>query len=241
VTASGAAPGAAPGLRVDVAVPREAFDVVAAFDLPPGRVLGVVGPNGAGKSSLLAAIAGLVDARGTIALDGRDLAALPAERRGVGVVFQDLLLFPHLSVRDNVAFPQRVRLGGWRAARAAAEPWLARLDLTALADRHPGALSGGQAQRVALARALAAEPAVLLLDEPMAALDVEIRDDVRADLARHLRAFGGPAIVVSHDRADAEVLADELLVVEGGRVVQRGTLAELAAAPASPWVARFAR
>ena len=227
-------------LRVSVTVPREAFDVVAAFEVPAGRVLGIVGPNGAGKSSILAAIAGLAEARGTVTSGDRDLAALPAERRGVGVVFQDFLLFPHLTVRDNVAFAQRVRLGGWVAARRAAEPWLARLDLTALADRHPGALSGGQAQRVALARALASEPTVLLLDEPMAALDVEVRDEVRADLARHLREFGGPAIVVSHDRSDAAVLADELLVVEAGRVVQRGTLAELAAAPATPWVARFA-
>lgn len=228
-------------LEADVVVPRAAFDVVARLEAPAGRVLGIVGPNGAGKSSILAAVAGLVAARGSIRLGDRELLELPAERRGVGVVFQDLLLFPHLTVRDNVAFAQRVRLGGWRAARAAAEPWLARLDLTALADRHPGALSGGQAQRVALARALASEPEVLLLDEPMAALDVEIRDDVRADLARHLRGFGGPAVVVTHDRADAAELADDLLVVEAGRIVQRGTLAELAAAPATSWVARFAR
>ena len=228
------------GLAVDVVIPRAAFDVVAAFELPAGRVLGIVGPNGAGKSSTLAAVAGLVAAQGSVRLGDRELLETPAERRGVGVVFQDLLLFPHLSVRDNVAFAQRVRLGGWRPARAAAQPWLDRLDLTALADRHPSALSGGQAQRVALARALASEPDVLLLDEPMAALDVEVRDEVRADLARHLREFGGPAIVVSHDRSDAEVLADELLVVEQGRIVQRGTLAELAAAPATPWIARFA-
>lgn len=227
-------------LRVELTVPRSAFDVIAAFEVPAGRVLGIVGPNGAGKSSILAGIAGLVEARGNVLLGDRDLAALPAEQRGVGVVFQDLLLFPHLDVRDNVAFPQRVRLGGRRAAREAVEPWLARLDLAALADRHPGSLSGGQAQRVALARALAAEPDVLLLDEPMAALDVEVRDEVRADLARHLRDFGGPAIVVTHDREDAAALADEVLAVERGRVVQRGTLAELAADPATAWVARFA-
>jgi molybdate transport system ATP-binding protein len=227
-------------LAVAVTVPREAFDVVGEFEVPAGRVLGIVGPNGAGKSSILSAVAGLAEARGSVRLGERDLAALPAERRGVGVVFQDFLLFPHLSVRDNVAFAQRVRLGGWREARAAAEPWLERLDLVALADRHPGALSGGQAQRVALARALASEPDVLLLDEPMASLDVEVRDEVRADLARHLRDFGGPAIVVSHDREDAAALADDVLVVERGRVVQRGTLAELAREPATPWIARFA-
>ena len=227
-------------LRIDLTVPREAFDVVAEFDVPAGRVLGLVGPNGAGKSSILAGVVGSADARGSVRLGDRDLAALPAERRGVGVVFQDFLLFPHLTVRDNVAFARRVRLGGWRAAREAAQPWLERFDLVALADRHPEALSGGQAQRVALARALASQPDVLLLDEPMGSLDVEVRDEVRADLTRHLRDFGGPAIVVSHDREDAAQLADDLLVVERGRVVQRGTLAELATAPATPWVARFA-
>ncbi len=227
-------------LAVDVTVEREAFDVRAAFDVEGGRVLGIVGPNGAGKSSILAAIAGLVDATGTIRLGDTDLLALPAERRGIGLVFQDFLLFPHLTVRDNVAFAARVRDGGRKAARVTADPWLTRFDLTELAERHPVALSGGQAQRVALARALAAEPAVLLLDEPMASLDVEIRDDVRADLARHLREFGGPAIVVTHDRDDAAALADEVLVLERGRVVQRGTLPELAAAPATGWVARFA-
>lgn len=233
-------PGRAATLAADIVIPRPAFDVAARLEAPAGRVLGIVGPNGAGKSSILAAVAGLAQARGSVRLEGRELLDVPAERRGVGLVFQELLLFPHLTVRDNVAFAQRVRLGGWAAARRAAEPWLARLDLTALADRHPGALSGGQAQRVALARALAAEPRVLLLDEPMAALDVEVRDEVRADLARHLRAFGGPAIVVTHDRADAAQLADDLVVIETGRVVQRGTLAELAAAPVTPWVARFA-
>jgi molybdate transport system ATP-binding protein len=227
-------------LAVDLTVPREAFDVRAAFEVPAGRVLGIVGPNGAGKSSILAGLAGLVDAAGTIRLGARDLGDLPAERRGVGLVFQDFLLFPHLTVADNVAFAARTS-GSWRVARAKTEPWLTRFDLTELAQRHPNALSGGQSQRVALARALAADPAVLLLDEPMASLDVEIRDAVRADLARHLREFGGPAIVVTHDREDAAALCDEVLVLERGRVVQRGTLAELAAAPATPWVARFAR
>jgi molybdate transport system ATP-binding protein len=228
-------------LEVDLVAPRAAFDVVARLDVPSGRALALVGPNGAGKSTMLAAIAGLVDATGTLRLDGRDLAALPAEGRGVGVVFQDFLLFPHLTVRDNVAFPARVRGGGRASARADAEPWLARFDLTALADRHPGALSGGQAQRVALARALASQPAVLVLDEPMAALDVEIRDEVRDDLARYVREFDGPTVIVSHDRDDAAALGDEIAVIEQGRVVQRGTFGELAAAPATPWVQRFTR
>jgi len=228
-------------LSVDLVASRPAFDVVARLDVPSGRALALVGPNGAGKSTIIGAIAGLVDASGALLLDGRDLAVLPAESRGVGVVFQDFLLFPHLTVRDNVAFAARVRGALRPTARAAAEPWLERFDLMTLADRHPGALSGGQAQRVALARALASEPAVLVLDEPMAALDVEIRDEVRADLARYIREFDGPTIIVSHDVADAAALADEIAVIEKGRIVQRGTLDELAAAPATPWVERFTR
>ena len=228
-------------LEIDLVAPRDAFDVVARLDVPSGRALALVGPNGAGKSTLLAAVAGLVDATGTLRLDGRDLAALPAEQRGVGVVFQDFLLFPHLTVRDNVAFPARVRGAARSAARAEVEPWLERFDLQALADRHPGALSGGQAQRVALARALASRPAVLVLDEPMAALDVEIRDEVREDLARYIREFDGPTIVVSHDRDDAAALGEEIAVLERGRLVQRGTFGELGADPATPWVQRFTR
>jgi len=228
-------------LRVDVAVTREAFDVRADLTVPSGRPLALVGPNGAGKSTVLAAIAGLVDATGSVSLDERELGDLPPEKRGVAVVFQDFLLFPHLTVRDNIAFAARVRGMRWHAARIAAQPWLERFDLAALAGRHPTALSGGQAQRVALARALASEPAVLLLDEPMGSLDVELRDEVRADLARYVREFGGPTIIVSHDRDDAAALADEVAVIEKGRVEQRGTLDELAADPATPWIERFSR
>ena len=227
-------------LTFDLTVPRAAFEVRARLEVAAGRALALVGPNGAGKSTVLAAIAGLVDAEGSVALDGRELGGMPAETRGVGVVFQDFLLFPHLTVLDNVAFPARVRDGGWRAARDSARPWLERFDLAALATRHPRELSGGQAQRVALARALASEPAVLVLDEPMGSLDVEIRDELRADLAGYVRDFGGPTVIVSHEVDDARALADEVAVIEKGRIVQRGTLAQLAADPATPWVARFA-
>src|SRR6187399_701279 len=139
-------------LRVDVTVTRDAFDVRADLTVPSGRPLALVGPNGAGKSTVLAAIAGLVDVSGSVFLDGaglddRELGDLPPEKRGVAVVFQDFLLFPHLTVRDNIAFAARLRGMTWHAARMAAQPWLERFDLAALAGRHPTALSGGQAQR----------------------------------------------------------------------------------------------
>lgn len=227
-------------LGIDLRIPRAMFDVVATFDVVSGTALALVGPNGAGKSTVLSAIAGLTPATGSLTLDGREISAEPAESRAVGVVFQDFLLFPHLTVRDNVAFSLRVRGAAKADAREAVEPWLSRFDLSELSDRYPAQLSGGQAQRVALARALASEPAVLMLDEPMAALDVEIRDEVRADLAGYIRQFGGPTIVVTHDVEDARSLSAEVAVIESGSIVQRGTLAALAAAPASPWVDRFA-
>jgi molybdate transport system ATP-binding protein len=231
-------------LSVDATVERDEFTVSAAFDALPGRPLALVGPNGAGKSTLVAAIAGLLPlASGTIAIDGlivsNAAAVVPPDLRRVGVVFQDFLLFPHLTVRDNVAFALRVRGSGRAVARAEAQPWLERFELDHLADRHPAQLSGGQAQRVALARALASDPEVLVLDEPMSSLDVEIRDEVRADLARHLRDFGRPTVLVTHDADDVAAIADDVVVLQRGRVVQRGPLEELAARPATPYVARL--
>jgi ABC-type sulfate/molybdate transport systems ATPase subunit len=233
-------------LVADVTVERPDFAVTAALRAEPGRPVALLGPNGAGKSTILGALAGLVpvDAGavrlGDAVLD--DVAAgvhVAAERRRVGYVFQEFLLFPHLTVRDNVAFA--VRVGGLSraAARVATEPLLARFGLDALADRHPGSLSGGQQQRVALARALAADPVLLLLDEPMAALDVEVRDEVRAGLAAELRGVGVPTVLVTHDAADVAALAAEVVVVERGAVTQRGTLDALRAAPATPYVARL--
>jgi ABC-type sulfate/molybdate transport systems ATPase subunit len=236
----------APGLAASFVARRPSLQVAVDLEIAPGRTLALVGPNGAGKSTAIAAIAGLVGLEsGRIAIDGRvvaDAAAgvdMPAPRRRVGVVFQDYLLFAHLTVRDNIAFAARVRGAGKHAARRAAEPYLERFGLTALADRYPGSLSGGQSQRVALARALAAEPDVLLLDEPLAALDVELRADVRADLARHVRGFSGATLLVTHSLADVAAVADAVAVIEGGRITQRGTLAELRASADAGFVQRL--
>ena len=154
-------------------------------------------------------------------------------------MFQNYRLFPHLTVAENVAFSPRARGLGRQAARSAASHWLDRLGLTDLADRKPGQLSGGQAQRVALARALAGQPALLLLDEPLSALDAGTRLDVQAELKRHLADFAGPCLLVTHDPLEALVLADRLLVLEDGRIVQEGTPAQVARRPATDYVAKL--
>lgn len=232
--------GSVSALIVDMTARRGSFEVTAAFHAVAGRPLALVGPNGAGKTTLLNVLAGHVDVeRGSILLDGRQLVGLAPEARRVGVVFQDFLLFPHLTVADNVAYGIRM-LGRRRAAaRAAALPWLERFDLVDLAARYPQELSGGQAQRVALARALAAEPEALLLDEPMAALDVEVRDEVRAELAGYLRDFAGPTVIVTHSAADVAALAADVVVLERGTVTQRGAWTQLQKAPTTPYVTRL--
>jgi molybdate transport system ATP-binding protein len=234
------------GLTVDATVRRGGFSLTIALEVPPGQVLGVLGPNGAGKTTLLRALAGLTPvAGGRITLGGQvvdDAAAgtfVDAARRPAGYVFQDYRLFPHLSVAENVAFSPRARGLGKAAARAAARDWLVRLGLADLAARKPAELSGGQAQRVALARALAGEPALLLLDEPLAALDARTRLDVQAELRQHLADFAGPCLLVTHDPLEALVLADRLLVLEEGRIVQDGTPARVARQPATEYVARL--
>ncbi len=232
------------GLRFDGTVRRGSFELGVAFRVGPGEVLGVLGPNGAGKSTLLRAIAGLEElGAGTVEVGDHVWQGpgrfVPAEQRRAGVVFQNYRLFPHLDVRDNVAFAARSTGSGRTASRALATGWLQRLGLEDLAERRPHQLSGGQAQRVALARAFARDPEVLLLDEPMAALDAGARIDVRAFLREHLADFGGPVVLVTHDPLEAMVLANRLLVVEGGRLVQEGPPSEVARRPASPYVARL--
>jgi molybdate transport system ATP-binding protein len=210
----------------------------------PGEVAALLGPNGAGKTTVLRALAGLLRlAGGRVVLDGSVLedparrVRVPVERRPVGMVFQDYLLFPHLSALENVAFGLRARGVRRGAARRTARAWLERLGLPDVADAGPRTLSGGQQQRVALARALATDPRMLLLDEPLAALDVSIRAEVRRDLRRHLREFAGVNLLVTHDPLEAIALADRLIVIEGGRIVQAGTPAEVTERPRSAYVA----
>jgi molybdate transport system ATP-binding protein len=211
-----------------------------------GSVLALLGPNGAGKSTSLDLLAGhrRLDG-GEIVLAGQVLdrpaarVFVPAAQRRVGTVPQDLLLFPHLRALDNVAFGPRCRGVGRAERRRDAAAWLDRLGIGDLADAKPATLSGGQAQRVALARALASSPELLLLDEPLAALDVEARAVVRRDLRRHLTDFGGAAVLVTHDPLDAFLLADRVVVLEDGRATQSGPVADLTARPRTPYVARL--
>ncbi|MUL85472.1 MULTISPECIES: sulfate/molybdate ABC transporter ATP-binding protein [unclassified Mycolicibacterium] len=218
------------------------------FGVAAGEVLAVLGPNGAGKSTTLHSIAGLVglDA-GRIQVGDRVLSdtatgvQVPTHARRVGLLLQDSLLFPHLSVAANVAFGSRsgCRLGR-RAAYETARHWLAEVDATDLATRRPRQLSGGQAQRVALARALAADPEVLLLDEPLAGLDVAVAASMRKVLRRVLTRGGRCAVLITHDLLDVLTLADRVIVVEAGRIVESGSAAEVLATPKSHFAARFA-
>jgi molybdate transport system ATP-binding protein len=234
------------GLTVDAAVTRGDFTLAVNMAAAPGEVVGILGPNGAGKSTLLNAVAGLtpvstgrITLAGHVMDDARSGAFVEAAGRPVGYVFQNYRLFPHMTVAANVAFSPRARGMRPHAAESAAAHWLARLGLTDLADRKPGQLSGGQAQRVALARALAGQPQLLLLDEPLSALDAGSRLDVQAELKRHLADFGGPSLLVTHDPLEALVLADRVLVLEQGRIVQAGAPAHVARQPATDYVAKL--
>ena len=211
-----------------------------------GELVVLLGPNGAGKTTLLRALAGLLALdRGRVVLDGavlEDTATgtwVPTERRPIGFVFQDYLLFPHLSALENVAFGLRSRGVGRAEARRRAGAWLERVGLAGHAGARPRALSGGQAQRVALARALVSEPRLLLLDEPLAALDAATRAEVRRDLRRHLAGFDGTRLLVTHDPLEAMALADRLVVLEGGHVTQTGSPAEVSGRPRSRYVAEL--
>jgi molybdate transport system ATP-binding protein len=233
-------------LDAHLVVDRGAFTLDAELTAGAGEVVALLGPNGAGKTTALRALAGLIALDGGhIELDGRRLddpgerTFVPPERRRIGVVFQDYLLFPHLSAVENVAFGPRSRGVPRAPARETALRNLAQVGLEGHERKKPRQLSGGQAQRVALARALATEPALLLLDEPLAALDARTRLDTRAHLRGHLGAHPGPTVLVTHDPLDAMMLADRLVILEEGRVVQTGDPATITSCPRTEYVARL--
>ncbi len=210
------------------------------LDAPAGTTIAVVGPNGAGKTTLLRALLGLTPrAHAQLRLGGADFTALPPHRRGVAWVPQDGALFPHLTAIANTAYGLRTKGVHRREARRTAQDWLDRLGVGHLARRKPSQLSGGQAQRVALARALAAGPRLLLLDEPLAALDQTTRAQVRHTLRTHLESFGGVCLIVTHDPVEAISLGDRVLVLDAGRTLQHDTPGEVSRHPRSPWVARM--
>ncbi len=231
-------------LSASIEVSRRDFGVVADIEVASGRRLALVGPSGSGKSTVLRALAGLVrpsrgrvGLAGTVWLDTERGIDLPPEVRGLGFVFQDYALFPHLSAADNVGYGLRGLDRGERSRRAMAA--LERFGIGRLAGARPRELSGGECQRVALARALAPEPGLLLLDEPLAALDGPTRAVARSELAVLLDGLDAPAIVVTHDFAEAALLADEVAVLNAGRIEQRGSPEELSSSPASRFVAGF--
>ena len=227
-----------PGLEATI---RVAGRLGAGLSAAPGETDAVIGPNGAGKTTLLQALAGLEPAEGSVTVAGESWTAprRAVRERRLGFVFQDQSLFPHLSALDNVAFGLRTR-GATRArARARAQEWLDRIGVGDLASRKPAELSGGQAQRVAIARALAPDPALLLLDEPFAGLDVGVAASLRIELAGHLASYDGVALLVTHDALDALTLADTVLVLDEGAVAQVGTPQEVAARPRTEHVARL--
>ncbi|HEX3829654.1 MAG TPA: ABC transporter ATP-binding protein [Sporichthyaceae bacterium] len=232
-------------LDARIEVHRDRFTLRLDLDVASGETVALLGPNGAGKSTALRVLAGLlrpaggqVELAGTV-LDAAGSTHVPADRRPVGMVFQDYRLFPHLSALENVAFGLRARGMPRPKARRVAGVWLERVGLSGAGSKRPAALSGGQAQRVALARALAPEPRLLLLDEPLAALDAATRIDLRRELRRHLSDFSGAAVLVTHDPLDAMVLARNVVVIENGTVVQRGPVAEVARHPHTDYVARL--
>lgn len=210
----------------------EPFQLDASLEVAPGETLVFLGPSGSGKTLLVECLAGFHEHAGTVGIDGQDVTDTPPERRDTGVVFQDDALFPHLSVRENVSFGAR-----YHETTADPDALLETLGVADLADRHPPTLSGGERRRVALARALAVDPGVLVLDEPLAALDVPTRERLRADLVDRLA--DRTTVCVTHDRTTARALGDRVAVLADGRVRQVGTPATVFERPATPFVARF--
>ncbi len=224
----------------DVAVGYDGVPAVVDVDLElsDGQVLAVLGPSGCGKSTLLRAVAGLEPlTAGLVSWDGADLTGVPTHKRGFALLFQDGQLFPQLTVARNVGYAPRLRRSPGASARVA--ELLELVGLAGYGDRLPATLSGGERQRVALARALAADPRLLLLDEPLSALDTGLRERLAVDLRDILRAAGTTALMVTHDHEEAFTVADRLAVMRSGRVVQEGPIAEVWREPADPETALF--
>lgn len=228
-------------LSADVRVQLNGTSLEARLEVDAGEIVVLLGPNGAGKTTLLRAIAGLLGPCGNVSLGGRDLDgpgtfALPEARR-VGLVFQDLLLFPHMTIEENILFAARSSGAGRTEARRRVAAIIGTFELGDLAGAKPQRISGGEKQRAALARALAGQPDALLLDEPFAALDTSSRVEMRSIMSHHLRGFSGPTVLVTHDPLEALVLADRVVVLEEGRIVQEGTPDDLRSRPRSSYVA----
>jgi thiamine transport system ATP-binding protein len=229
-----------PALRVrDLSVSYDGVPAVrdASMDVAEGDVLAVLGPSGCGKSTLLRAVTGLEQATGTVAWHGTDVSRTPTHKRGFALMFQDGQLFPHLSVAGNIGYPLRIRRTPRRAERVA--ELLDLVGLSDLAGRYPATLSGGERQRVALARALAASPRLLLLDEPLSALDAGLRERLAEDVRRILLAAGTTAVMVTHDHDEAFTIASSLAVMRSGRIVQAGPIGEVWRSPADADTALF--
>lgn len=236
------------GLDARLVVHRPSgFLLDANLSAEAGTTVALLGPNGAGKSTAVWALAGVIPLdNGHVRLDGQTLddpaagVFVPPEDRRIGAVFQDGLLFPHLTVLDNVAFAARRGVDSSGEASRIAHEWLDRLGISDLSGVRPGGLSGGQAQRVGLARALASGPDLLLLDEPLSALDVATKARVRRILSEHLSSFEGPRVLITHDPAEAALMADRVVVLEAGLVTQTGTPDEILRAPRTPYAADLA-
>src|SRR5215469_11868628 len=231
-------------LEADIQLRLSRLNLDAALTVASGEVVALLGPNGSGKSTILRALVGLLPlAGGRVVLDGTVLedpaqhTRVEPEKRPISLMFQDYLLFPHMNAVENVAFGLRSRGTDKKTAREKASQTLARLDLSAVAEAKPGAMSGGQQQRVAMARALVTDPKLLLLDEPLAALDVSIKTSVRRLLRDVLRQSHAANMLVTHDLLDAVALSDRMIVIEDGAIVQAGTPAEVTARPRSRYVA----
>jgi molybdate transport system ATP-binding protein len=231
-------------LDADIQLRLSRLNLDTAFTVASGEVLALLGPNGSGKSTTLRALMGLLPLTGgRVVLDGTVLedpaqrVKIPPEQRSIGLMFQDYLLFPHLSAVENVAFGLRAKGTDKKAAREKASQALDRLGLDGLAEARPGSMSGGQQQRVAMARALVTDPKLLLLDEPLAALDVSTKTDVRRLLRQALGQSNAANVLVTHDLLDAVALGDRMVVIQDGQIVQTGTPAEVTARPRSRYVA----